>query len=161
MIIITNYGKVDYKGNKNETIIKRSFLTSRYRDNRAPYFSRCVDVDCLFLQTCMHMNNLSRRRFIASAASLATLAVVRPSLSKLSVTDRDRLEAELKSYATISGQTFYLPDDRPVLLTNLHHITITGCAFIWEKDPRGCYMEINNCYYTIITQNLFMVQGKV
>lgn len=86
--------------------------------------------------------DLSRRKFIKDAGSLAALTVVgltAPSLLKV-----NELQAQINS-GRISGQTFYLTE--PIII-DLPNVIIDNCTFI-EVKPIPYMLELtdnaNNC----------------
>jgi len=70
---------------------------------------------------------VTRRHFIRGAAGLAALAVVGPSLVKLTKTDRERL-IEMVKTGVVRDQWFHISE--PVVLRSYHGLLITNCYFV-------------------------------
>lgn len=91
---------------------------------------------------------MNRRTFLRGFAGLAAVAVAGPTLAALSKTDRDRLVAQMQNNGVIEDQTFVIRDGKPIMLKDVHGLTIRRCRFIWTTPSDGPYIIVGKgCDY--------------
>lgn len=83
--------------------------------------------------------DITRRSFVKGLAALAVAPSIPLSLIQ---SEKDKFLSSIKD-GVISNQKFYLT--QPIVLRDLHNLTIDHCWFIATKKFRGPILDVDNC----------------